>query len=85
MDNRPRNYNDGVGEANVVMKHYSSQDRTLDSHAFGNIPLKQLDFRSPEIKPFMRITSVDSKKEAFLYALDKLRVMFDLGYKEGDF
>ena len=28
----------------------------------------------------MRVKNVESKKDAFLYALDKLRVMFDLSY-----
>ena len=33
----------------------------------------------------MRVKSVETKKDAFLYALDKLRVMFDIGYKVYDF
>ena len=85
MDDRPGNYNDGVDEVSIIYKHYSSQDRSLDSHVFGNIGLKDIDFRSPRVQPLMRVKRVDSKKDAFSYALDKLRVMFDLGYKEEDF
>ena len=49
MDNRPRYFEDGVGEANVIYKTYSSEDRSLDSHVFGNIGLKQIDFRSEDV------------------------------------
>jgi len=33
----------------------------------------------------MRVKSVNTKKDAFLYALDKLRVMFEVAYTESDF
>ena len=33
----------------------------------------------------MEVTRVENKKDAFLYALDKLRVMFELTYTEEDF
>ena len=75
----------GVGEVNILYKTYSSEDRTLDSHVFGNVGLKQLDFRSPEIYELMKVKSVNNKKDAFLYALDKLRVMFDVAYTREDF
>lgn len=85
MDNRPKSYDDGIDEANVILKTFTTQDRTLDSHVFGSVGLKQIDFRSPEVKPLMRVKKVETKKDAFSYALDKLRVMFDIGYQEGDF
>lgn len=67
------------------MKTYSTQDKTLDSHVFGNVGLKTVDFKSPEVRSLMRVKVVETKKDAFLYALDKLRVMFDLTYSESDF
>ena len=33
----------------------------------------------------MRVTKVETKKDAFTYALDKLRVMFEVGYSTEDF
>ena len=33
----------------------------------------------------MRVTQVNTKKDAFSYALDKLRVMFDIAYETEDF
>jgi len=33
----------------------------------------------------MRVTQVKTKKDAFAYALDKLRVMFDIAYDTDDF
>ena len=56
QDSRPRAYNDGVDEAEVILKQaYASNDQTLDSHVFGNIGLKMIDFRSPVIQPLMKV------------------------------
>ena len=33
----------------------------------------------------MRVQSVKTKKDAYLYALDKLRVMFEIAYTSDDF
>ena len=33
----------------------------------------------------MKVKSVENKKDAYLYALDKLRVMFEVGYNTEDF
>ena len=85
MDKLPRNHDDGVGEAHVIKKQYASDDKTLDSHVFGNIGLKQVDFRSTEILALMRVKHVETKKDAFLFALDKLRVMFETSYNTYDF
>ena len=50
LDKMPQSYDDGVDEVSITYKHYSSKDRTLDSHVFGNIGLKDVDFRSPEVR-----------------------------------
>ena len=33
----------------------------------------------------MTVKNVETKKDAFLFALDKLRVMFEVGYTKNDF
>ena len=50
LDKMPQSYDDGVDEVSITYKHYSSKDRSLDSHVFGNIGLKDVDFRSPEVR-----------------------------------
>ena len=69
----------------MIYKTFASSDKTLDSHVFGNIGLKQVDYRSPEIRALMRVKLVETKNDAFLFALDKLRVMFDVAYNSEDF
>ena len=74
-----------MDEANVIYKTYSSNDQSLDSHVFGNIGLKQVDFKSPDILKLMKVKKVETKKDAYLYALDKLRIMFDVAYTRDAF
>jgi hypothetical protein len=45
------------------MKNFASSDPKLNSHIFGNIPLKSIDFSAPEIyKMFRGPKKPDGKK-----------------------
>ena len=60
----------------ILMKNFASSDPKLNSHVFGNIPLKSIDFSAPETsKMFRGPKRPDGKKQVFRYQLEKLRIM----------
>jgi len=46
-------------------EQFAISDKTLNAHIFGNIPLKPVDFRSPEVYKFFTVKKPKSKKEIF--------------------
>ena len=67
------------------MKQYASSDQNLNSHIFGNIPLKHIDFSAPEIYKMIRGPKrPEGKKGVYRYQLEKLRIMLHF-YNEHDF
>mmetsp|Transcript_19987 Transcript_19987/g.30749 ORF Transcript_19987/g.30749 Transcript_19987/m.30749 type:complete len:87 (+) Transcript_19987:285-545(+) len=60
-----------------LMKQYSTQDPTLNSHIFGNVPLIPIDFGSPEVYSLFNIKKPEGKKQVYQFQLEKLRVMFE--------
>jgi hypothetical protein len=61
-----------------LVKAYATGDQNLNNHIFGNIPLKYIDFTSPEIyKMFRGIKKPKGKKEVYEYQLEKLRIMLE--------
>eukprot|EP00347_Sterkiella_histriomuscorum_P005962 403354597 len=61
---------------------YATGDQRLNSHIFGNIPLKEIDFRSPEVYKMFRVKKPKEKKEIFNYQMDKLNVLIHFYTKE---
>lgn len=68
-----------------LMKTYATGDKKLNSHVFGNLYLKQVDFANPEIKRMIRgPIRPDGKKQVFDFQMEKLRIML-LFYDQADF
>ena len=68
-----------------LMKQYATGDQSLNSHIFGNLVLKSVDFSQPEIKSlFTSARRPKGKKEVFDFQLEKLRIML-LFYDGQDF
>ena len=58
------------------MKQFASSDKKLNQHIFGDIPLKLIDFSSPEIYKMIRGPKrPEGKKQVYKYQLEKLRIM----------
>ena len=67
------------------MKNFASSDPKLNSHIFGNIPVKLVDFSAPEVyKMFRGPKRPDGKKQVYRYQLEKLRIMLHF-YTPEDF
>ena len=67
------------------MKQYATSDQQLNQHVFGNLELKYINFTSPNVYKLFEIKKPDTKRQAYLQQLEKLRIMFDLAYVRDDF
>lgn len=54
---------------------FSSGDATLDSHILGGIPLKHVDFTSPEIYKNLKYKKPRNKKEVYLAQKEKMEIL----------
>jgi hypothetical protein len=67
------------------MKQFASSDKKLNAHIFGDIPLKLIDFSSPEVYKMIRGPKrPEGKKGVYKYQLEKLRIMLHF-YNQDDF
>ncbi|CDW74735.1 UNKNOWN [Stylonychia lemnae] len=63
---------------------YATGDQRLNSHVFGNITLKDIDFQSPEVYKMFQIKRPREKREIFTYQMDKLNILISF-YNQQDF
>lgn len=66
------------------MNLYATGDDRLNNHIFGNVPLKVIDFNSPEVHKMFKNKRPTAKKEIFNYQMEKLNVLITF-YTEEDF
>ena len=57
------------------MKLYATGDQKLNSHIFGHIPLKMIDFTSPEVYKLFKYKKPTGKKDVFNHQMEKLNIL----------
>ena len=58
-----------------LMNLYATGDQKLNSHIFGNIPLKAIDFRSPEIHKIFKFKKPETKGDIYNHQFEKLSIL----------
>jgi hypothetical protein len=66
------------------MDQFATTDSRLNEHIFGNIPLKLIDFKSPEVYKLFKVKKPREKGEIFKHQMDKLDILLNF-YTADDF
>lgn len=66
------------------MAQFATSDAKLNSHIFGNIPLKLIDFQSPELYKMFKVKKPKDKQEVYKHQMDKLNILISM-YNRNDF